>query len=271
MRRELVVPLVFGGLAVATVGAGAVQALRGWAIRRRIRKWQHSTGTRRARRLDGGRLGRALAARGVSRTVLLERVLPVVAGLAAVVLVGGPAGFVAGLLTGLAARRWLPRVRSPSARRAAVEQDRLTRQLPLTAELLAACLGASSSPATAAAAVSESVDEPMSGRLASVASELTLGAPPELCWERLGADCPPLAPLARCLVRTSISGAPPTAPLTGLAHAHRATASRAAHARVRRAGVLATAPLGVCFLPAFVLVGVVPVVMGLTSLFAARA
>ncbi|MFJ8040532.1 type II secretion system F family protein [Kitasatospora sp. NPDC096147] len=212
-----------------------------------------------------------MTARGVSRTVLLERVLPVLVGGGAAVLVGGPAGLGVGLLAGAAARRWLPRVRSPAARRAAAEQDHLTRQLPLAAQLLAACLGASSSPAAAAAAVSESVDEPMSGRLAAVAAELTLGAPPELCWERLGVDCPSLAPLARCLVRTSISGAPPTAPLTGLAHAHRATASRAAHARVRRAGVLATAPLGVCFLPAFVLVGVVPVVMGLTSLFAARA
>jgi hypothetical protein len=71
-------------------------------------------------------------------------------------------------------------------------------------------------------------------------------------------------------VRTSVSGAPPAVPLTGLAQAQRAAARRAAHLRVRRAGVLATAPLGVCFLPAFVLIGVMPVVMGLTTLFAQR-
>jgi hypothetical protein len=39
---------------------------------------------------------------------------------------------------------------------------------------------------------------------------------------------------------------------------------------VRRAGVLAAAPLGLCFLPAFVLVGVVPVVTGLAGSFLLR-
>ncbi|WP_158702218.1 type II secretion system F family protein [Kitasatospora sp. MMS16-BH015] len=170
----------------------------------------------------------------------------------------------------MAVRRWLPRPRSPTRRRQEREQELLAGQLPLTAELLAACLGSSSSPAAAAAAVAASVGSPMRERLTATAAELSLGAPPELCWERLGEDCPPLAPMARCLVRTSISGAPPATPLTGLAQAQRATARRAAHARVRRAGVLATAPLGVCFLPAFVLIGVTPVVMGLTALFAQR-
>lgn len=56
--------------------------------------------------------------------------------------------------------------------------------------------------------------------------------------------------------------------MIGLAQGRRTAAARAAHVRVRRAGVLATAPLGLCFLPAFVLIGVVPVVIGLTSRFA---
>ncbi|MFB7666854.1 type II secretion system F family protein [Kitasatospora sp. NPDC056138] len=196
--------------------------------------------------------------------------VPIVTGAGAVAVIGGPVGLSAGVVIALAAKRWLPRVRSPAARQAALEQDRLTRQLPLTAELLAACLGSCSSPAQAAAAVAMSVSPPMSDRLAGVAAELSLGAPPEVCWERLGAECPTLAPLARCLVRTSVSGSPPAAPLIGLAQTERAAVGRAAHARVRRAGVLATAPLGVCFLPAFVLIGVVPVVVGLTSLFSKR-
>ncbi|WP_405018285.1 type II secretion system F family protein [Kitasatospora sp. NBC_00070] len=271
MRRELLLGLLAGPV-TAGVGAELLKAVRRRTVRRRVRRWGGSLGRpfARRRRRRAGRAGRVLRARGVTREVLLDRAVPAAAGAGAAVLVGGPAGLVAGLLVGLAARRWLPRIRSPSARRAALEQERLTRQLPLAAELLAACLGASSSPAAAAAAVADSVDQPMSGRLAGVAAELALGAPPEVCWDRLGADCPPLAPLARCLVRTSVSGSPPMAPLVGLAHAQRAAAGRAAHARVRRAGVLATAPLGVCFLPAFVLIGVVPVVMGLTALFAER-
>ena len=39
----------------------------------------------------------------------------------------------------------------------------------------------------------------------------------------------------------------------------------AAEQAARRVGVLAVAPLGLCFLPAFVLLGVVPVVIGLAG------
>ncbi|MFI6449466.1 type II secretion system F family protein [Kitasatospora sp. NPDC050543] len=198
-------------------------------------------------------------------------VVAVAAGLGAGVSIGGAAGPVAGVLLAAGAYRWLPRGRTPAARRAAAEREALRAQLPLTAELLAACLATSGSPATAVEAVGQSVGAQMGLRLAAISAELALGAPPELCWNRLGEQCPELAPLARCLVRTSISGAPPTAPLLALAKAQRATAARAAHTRARRAGVLATAPLGVCFLPAFVLISVVPVVLGLAAVFAGRA
>jgi pilus assembly protein TadC len=43
---------------------------------------------------------------------------------------------------------------------------------------------------------------------------------------------------------------------------HRA---EAAEARAQRAGVLIAAPLGLCFLPAFLVLGVVPVVIGLAG------
>ncbi|MFB7949436.1 type II secretion system F family protein [Kitasatospora phosalacinea] len=199
-----------------------------------------------------------------------DRPLAVLLGLSAGVLVGGGAGAVVGVLAGSAAWRLLPRVRSPGERRRATEHDRLVRQLPLTAELLAACLGSNGSPAEAAAAVADSVPPPMRERLSGAAARLALGAGPEHCWGQLAEDCPPLAPLARCLARTSLSGTPPAAALAGLAQSQRAAAARAAHARVRRAGVLATAPLGLCFLPAFVLIGVVPVVTGLTAAFSQR-
>lgn len=179
-------------------------------------------------------------------------------------------GLVAGAVAAAAAYRWLPRPLSAAARRAVAEEERLLRQVPLTAELLAACLGSASAPGRAAAAVAAGVDSPMRDRLTAAAAQLALGAPPEVCWEQLGSSSPVLAPLARCLIRTSRSGTPPMAALSSLAQTQRAAAARAAHARVRRAGVLATAPLGLCFLPAFVLIGVAPVVMGLATLYAHR-
>ncbi|MFJ9695858.1 type II secretion system F family protein [Kitasatospora sp. NPDC101183] len=194
--------------------------------------------------------------------------LAAVAGLGAAVLLGGGLGAGAGLLVAVGVHRWSAGARSPTDRRAAREEELLIRQLPLGAELLAACLGSADSPSAAVSAVGRSLDAPLGPRLVAIGAELALGAPPELCWSRLGDQHPALAPLARCLVRTSLSGAPAAGPLIGLAQGQRAAAARAAHTRVRRAGVLATAPLGLCFLPAFVLIGVVPVVVGLTSSFA---
>lgn len=254
--------------AVAVITIGVLHVARCRTFRRRLERlgWLRGQRGRRPRRRLDRSVADSLAL--VGRLRATERWLPVVAAFGVVALIGGPYGVLVGALVAIALGRWLPRVRSPTARRTAEEQDRLTRQLPLTAELLAACLGSGALPGQAVSAVAESMAQPMQGRLAAVAAELALGAPPEDCWERLAVDSPALAPLARCLVRTTVSGSPPTAMLIALAESRRAAASRAAHARIRRAGVLATAPLGVCFLPAFILIGIVPVVMGLTTLFA---
>jgi hypothetical protein len=204
-------------------------------------------------------------------------------GVGAAVLVGGPLGIATGLSTAAAFQRLSQTGRMPPGKGppgaapgqgSAEAQDttrRLKAQLPLTADLLAACLGASGVPSDAAAAVSRAVGTPMRERLAEVAAELRMGADPAVCWERLAASCPALVPLGRCLARAGISGAPPAASLARLAEEQRAVAARAATARTRRAGVLATAPLGLCFLPAFVLIGIVPVVAGLAAGFVGRA
>ncbi|MFF2078063.1 type II secretion system F family protein [Kitasatospora sp. NPDC058162] len=194
--------------------------------------------------------------------------MAVAAGLSVAVLLGSGLGVVAGVLATVGVHRWSARARSPTDRRAALEEALLLRQLPLGAELLAACLGSAALPSAAVAAVGRSVGAPLGPSLVAIGTELALGAPPELCWTRLGEQHPSLASLARCLIRTSLGGAPAADPLIALAQEQRTAAARAAHARVRRAAVLATAPLGLCFLPAFVLIGVVPVVIGLTSRFA---
>ncbi|MGW4897923.1 type II secretion system F family protein [Kitasatospora sp. NPDC004240] len=267
--------------ALGLVVAAAVLLVRRWAARLRSRR---RAGVRMRRVLAGPENGgRPSPASGLRRKRACDppggrrsdgrvRRLAVatVAGVVLAALADGGAGLLAGVLLGCGMYRWLPRERSPAERRAALESDRLAGQFPLTAELLAACLGSAGSPAEAVAAVGRSVGAPMGPRLAAISAELALGAPPEVCWSRLGEDRPVLAPLARCLVRTSLSGAPAAGQLTALAQGRRAAAIHAAHARVRRAGVLATAPLGLCFLPAFVLISVVPVVLGLTTSFGAR-
>ena len=189
-----------------------------------------------------------------------------VVGAGVAVTVAGLRGLLAGVLTAAVGYRWLPDPPSAEERRAGREAAALAAQLPLTADLLAGCLASWCAPDAAAVAVGAAVGEPMASRLAEVAADLRMGGDAEESWSRFGAD-PVLAPLGRCLVRASASGAPPAAGLARLAEGCRASAATAAQARTRRAGVLATAPLGLCFLPAFVLIGVVPVVTGLAGTF----
>jgi pilus assembly protein TadC len=143
-------------------------------------------------------------------------------------------------------------------------------QLPLTADLLASCLSAGAVPSQAAEAVARSVGGPMAGLLGAAAAELRLGADPGACWARFGRRHPALALLGRCLERAGASGVAPAEAVAALATEQRAAVARAALARSRRAGVIATAPLGLCFLPAFLLIGVAPVVIGLATRLLAR-
>ncbi|URN12780.1 type II secretion system F family protein [Streptomyces radiopugnans] len=138
----------------------------------------------------------------------------------------------------------------------------MTGQLPITAELLAACLAAGSAPGEAAGAVGGSVGGPLGEGLVRASAELRLGGDPVAVWARLG-ELPGAAGLARCLERAGTTGVPAVEPVGRLAAECRAQRARAATERARRAAVLVTGPLGLCFLPAFLLAGVVPVVIGL--------
>jgi pilus assembly protein TadC len=125
---------------------------------------------------------------------------------------------------------------------------------------MAACLAAGAGPGEAAEAVGRSLDGPLGEILTRLAAELRLGGDPSACWSRFRHR-----ELARCMERACTTGVPPVEEVSRLAAGYRAEHSREALARARRAGVLATAPLGLCFLPAFLLVGVAPVVMGLAG------
>ncbi|MDX6347649.1 MAG: hypothetical protein QOF84_2439 [Streptomyces sp.] len=183
-----------------------------------------------------------------------------VAGVAvgAAVLVGGVPGCLVGAGAAYGIRQWQRRPRAAPG--SAADRAEETRQLPLAADLMAACLAAGAGPREAADAVGRSLGGPLGDALTRIAAELRLGGDPAACWARLGSH-----DLGRCLERASSTGIPPVGEVSRLAAAYRAERTRAAVARARRAGVLATAPLGLCFLPAFLLVGVAPVVMGLAG------
>ncbi|MEU9202413.1 type II secretion system F family protein [Streptomyces sp. NPDC048332] len=183
------------------------------------------------------------------------------------ILVGGPAGWVVGLAAAGGTWRW-QRVRLGQAPRAAAETAARAaeslRQFPLAADLLAACISAGAGPREAAEAVGESMGGPVGEQLARTAAEIRLGGDPAVAWGRFGA-IPGAAALARCLDRAGSTGAPAAESVARLAEAMRAERASVAVARAQRAAVLITAPLGLCFLPAFLTVGVAPVVIGLAG------
>lgn len=83
---------------------------------------------------------------------------------------------------------------------------------------------------------------------------------------RPGATSDPLtAELARTLEFSASSGAPVAPLLHGMAGDVRARTKREAQRRAARLGVQLVLPLGLCILPAFVLLGIVPVVLSLLS------
>jgi pilus assembly protein TadC len=187
------------------------------------------------------------------------------AGVALALMVSPPLGLLAGVVTAVGGPRLLTRL---EPRRVREEHERLLRDLPLLLDLLAACLAGGAPLASSAAAVAAAVPGPAGQRLLRVCAALAVGTPPTEAWSALaggGGSDDAFAPAARALARAATGGAPVAAAVARLASDARAEARARGEQAARRTGVLAVAPLGLCFLPAFVLLGVVPVVVGLAG------
>ncbi|MFD4933194.1 type II secretion system F family protein [Streptomyces virginiae] len=221
--------------------------------------------TRAAARRTAALLGAGPGPRGPVLGSALKDAVAVWAGpagalLAGWVLVGGVTGVVVGGLAAFGVRRWRAGVRPP----AGTDPREAERQLPFAADLLAACLAAGAGPVEAAEVVGESLGGPVGDRLARAGAELRLGGEPGSGWGRL-AEIPGARALADCLERAARTGAPAAEGVSRLASGLREDRARTAGARAQRAAVLVTAPVGLCFLPAFLAIGVAPVVIGMAS------
>ena len=189
-----------------------------------------------------------------------------VVGVGAWLLVGGIPGALTGAAVAAVTWRVVGRM-EPSAERR--NRERLLRALPQVVDLMAASLAVGASPAIALERVAAVVDPPLSGVLAVVAGRLRLGAEPVQVWAELAVH-PQLGPLGRCLARATDSGAPVADSMQRLAEDLRRARRAEIEGRARSVSVKAAAPLGLCLLPAFVLVGVVPLVVGSGSHLLAR-
>jgi pilus assembly protein TadC len=183
-------------------------------------------------------------------------VLPVAAGRLGLLL-ALPAGF--GVLVG--SRRLAAGARPPFDRQA----------MAFLLDLLAAVLQAGAPTDQAIEAVALSVreygGEPLTGvmePLSVVGRLLRLGTEPQLAWSMLD-QVPELAPVAAAGRRCAHSGARLAGALADTAELLRAEHTQRALLRAQRTGVWALLPLGCCYLPAFVCIGVVPVVVGVAG------
>lgn len=204
------------------------------------------------------RLARLHPAANESRTRIL---LSAGAGLGTAALAGTRWGIPLGAAAGVGAY-WLLGRREPARQRR--ERLAAAADLPLGTDLLAAALRAGAPVERAAAEVADTLEGPLGERLARTARSLKLGAEPAEAWGHL-ADVDGAARLVAAAVRSSSSGGALAGALGRLSDDLRAARNAAAEARAQRANVLIVLPLGLCFLPAFLLAGLVPVVFSLFS------
>ncbi|HEY2192667.1 MAG TPA: type II secretion system F family protein [Actinomycetospora sp.] len=158
--------------------------------------------------------------------------------------------------------RPVPRRPARSGRRRRVRRD--PWQEAGAWDELASCLRAGLSLDRAVRAVATSLPGPVADALTGVADLLALGADPADAWAPALGE-PATARLARAARRSARSGAAIADVATTVAADVRAEAAEAVSARAERAGVLVAGPLGLCFLPAFLALGIAPVVIGLAG------
>lgn len=214
--------------------------------------------------IEPGRLvsrRRLAAVAGLQRTRIRlpsQQVLPVVAAVPVGVLVTMAGAWLLAVPVSVAA--WF------AARRALRKRPPEVDPLRLAAcwDLLAACLRAGLPVSTAVRAVAARVPGESGQALQSTADLLAVGADPIDAWRPVAA-VPQTAALARGARRTARSGTELAAVAAALAADTRMSANELSEARAQRAGVLITGPLGLCFLPAFVCLGIVPVIAGLAA------
>lgn len=185
--------------------------------------------------------------------------------------VGVLTGSILGALTGLlglglafAGRRWtavlVHRAEVESAASSGAEQ---TSNVPpvdtaLVLELLAAQLRAGLAPLAALGTLAEALN---SRPLYTVCQRLQMGSGWGSAWS--GSAAGTFGELRDALAPAYTGGAPSTALLLSLADAHRLSERRAAERAAGKLSVALVVPLGLCSLPAFICLGIVPIIISL--------
>lgn len=190
--------------------------------------------------------------------------LCLLAGVGAGLFLGGPIGVAAAPVAAAAAWVALARTEPGAVRR---ERDVAARELPHFVDLFACALRSGAAPQAALAAVVAACPGATAQRLDGALARLRMGVDPVLVWGGL-ADDDVLATLGETLARAESSGSSVADAVERLADELERTSLAAVEDRARAVGVKAAVPLGLCLLPAFLLIGIVPTVAGLLTTLA---
>lgn len=163
--------------------------------------------------------------------------------------------------------------RSVTANEAAPPPGPGLSSVPLILELIGTAIGSGLPLVRALDLVQGVADEELRVRLRTVIAGLQLGTPWDAAWQASSAagSHAPADQLRRALDFAAATGAPSAILLYAEAARLRRTQHRLAQKRAASLGVRLVLPLGLCFLPAFIALGVVPVVISLIPTFAGTA
>lgn len=182
------------------------------------------------------------------------------ASIAVLVLVPGDPGLLGALLLGPAIVVLLGLLRRrPDTVRAATA-------LPQTLEFLSVCLEVGLPLPRAIEVVSRVSEPPTSDMLEGISANVRLGRNAADVWREVSAD-PVWGRVAGDIARSEQSGTALADLLRIHAEDARVEVHEAALKAARKVGVKSVVPLMACFLPAFLMVGVVPIIAGLLGDF----
>lgn len=137
-----------------------------------------------------------------------------------------------------------------------------TDDAALLLELLGACLEAGQPISGALETVASVADPVKEAAMLQLVAGLRIGASWQHSWAAVTRR-EPLAPIYRALSFGVLTGAPSAPILYAEARQLRAQEQRNAEKRAAALGVRLVVPLGLCSLPAFICLGVVPVVLAM--------
>lgn len=143
-------------------------------------------------------------------------------------------------------------------------QEQLREQLPATLELLASCLSAGAPISQAMSEVAEVSPSATAELLRSYRRNLDVGRSQGQSWRFIATE-PVWEPVANDIAALVSSGSAVTKLLLSHAGDARAELASELESEAKTLSVKSVLPLMSCFLPSFILVGVVPIIAGVIS------